>query len=130
LRQDSSLGRIALVSVLISVQFFLITNLGVWYSHSVDPRTLPNGDAVVFENNPKFPAPIPLHYAYNLSGLLTCYVAALPFAGTNAPPLGFFGNQLVGDLFYSGLLFGVYALLRSGVPLPRRVRAPAAARTT
>jgi hypothetical protein len=65
-----------------------------------------------------------------LSGLLTCYVAALPFVGSNAPPLGFFGNQLVGDLFYTGILFGAYALLRHGVFVPRRLRAPTVARTS
>ena len=31
-------------------------------------------------------------------------------------------GQLVGDLFYSALLFGAYALLQSGVLLPRRSR--------
>jgi hypothetical protein len=44
--------------------------------------------------------------------------------------LGFFGNQLVGDLFFTGLLFGVYALLRGGIRLPRRAGEPAAVRTT
>ena len=128
LLRNGSAVRIAAVSVLVSVQFFLVTNFGVWLASSVDPRTLPDGAAVVFQDNPKFVAPIPLHYSRNLSGLIACYVVALPFAGTNAPPLGFFGNQLIGDLFYTGLLFGVYALLRGGVLLPRRLREPAAAR--
>jgi hypothetical protein len=130
LRENDSLPRLALISVIVSVQFFLITNLGAWYTFSVDPETMPSGTAVVFETNPNLPAPIPLRYSYNLSGLLACYAAALPFAGSNSPPLGFFGNQLVGDLFYAGLIFGAYALLRRGVLLPRRVREPVAARTT
>jgi hypothetical protein len=130
LLRNGSAARIAAVSVLVSVQFFLVTNFGVWLASGVDPQTLPDGAAVVFQDNPKFAAPVPLHYSRNLSGLIACYVAALPFAGTNAPPLGFFGNQLLGDLFYSALLFGVYALLRSGVLLPRRLREPAAARVS
>jgi hypothetical protein len=93
--------------VLVSVQFFMVTNFGVWLSG--------------------FSAPTPL-YSRDLSGLIACYIAALPFVGSNAPPLGFFGNQVLGDLFYTGLLFGVYALLSSGVLLPRRLRQPAAAR--
>jgi hypothetical protein len=127
LRHASAL-RIAAVSVLVSVQFFLMTNFGIWLSVSVDPQTLPDGAAVVFQDNAKYPAPIPVKYSRNLSGLIACYIAALPFAGTNAPPLGFLGNQLLGDLFYTALLFGVYALLWSGVLLPRRLREPAAVR--
>ncbi len=130
LLRNGSAARIAAVSVLVSVQFFLVTNFGVWLAGSVDPRALPEGASVVFQDNPKFPAPIPLHYSRNFSGLLTCYVAALPFLGTNAPPLGFFGNQLAGDLFYTALLFGAYALLRSGVIVPRRLGVPTAARTS
>lgn len=128
LLRQSSAARIAAVSVLVSVQFFLVTNFGVWLASSVDPQTLPDGAAVVFQDNPKFPAPVPLHYSRNLSGLIACYAVALPFAGTNAPPVGFFGNQLLGDLFYTGLLFGAYALLQSGVLLPRRLREPIASR--
>jgi hypothetical protein len=40
-------------------------------------------------------------YSHNLAGLLTCYTAALPF----------FGRTVAADLFYSGVLFGTYALL-------------------
>lgn len=123
------IGRLAAVSALVSVQFFLVTNFGVWLSASVDPQTLPDGAAVVFQDNPKFPAPVPLQYARNVSGLIGCYVAALPFIGTNAPPLGFFGNQLVGDWFYSALLFGAYAWLCGTIGL-RRLRTLAPSRMT
>lgn len=107
--------RITAVSVLMTVQFFIVTNFAAWWSLSV-PQTMADGKVL---------APM---YTPDLSGLVACYVAALPFAGTNAPPLGFFGNQLVGDLFYTGLLFGVYALVSSGVLLPRRLREPAPVR--
>lgn len=107
--------RITVLSVLIAVQFYLVTNFAAWWTLSA-PFMGSNGTVM---------APL---YAPNLSGLIACYVAALPFVGSNAPPLGFFGNQLLGDLFYTGLLFGFYALVRSGVLLPRRLREPAAAR--
>lgn len=56
--------------------FFLISNLGC------------------FANNPTYPQ--------NFGGLMTCYVAGIPFLkGTG-----------MGDLFYSGVLFGLFALLQ------------------
>jgi hypothetical protein len=122
-------GRIAAVSVLVSVQFFLVTNFGVWLHSIRQPYSMPEGAAIVWQEIPGLPAPVPSHYAPNLSGLLACYVAALPFVGSNAPPLGFFGNQLAGDLFYSAILFGAYAWLRRGALVPRRLRTLTAART-
>jgi hypothetical protein len=109
--------RVGLVSVLISVQFYLVTNFGSWWTLS-GPLTLADGTVM---------APL---YARNLSGLIACYVAALPFTNPDAPPLGFFGNQLIGDLFYTGVLFGVYAWLRSGVLVPHRLRVLTAPRTS
>ena len=38
-------------------------------------------------------------YPKTLAGLVQCYAAAIPF----------FGNQLLGDLFYTGVLFGSFA---------------------
>jgi len=40
-------------------------------------------------------------YAHTWAGLLACYEAALPF----------FGRTILGDLFYSSILFGAYAVL-------------------
>jgi hypothetical protein len=48
-------------------------------------------------------------YPLTASGLAACYVAAIPF----------FQNTLAGDLFYSGLLFGGFALLERAVPALR-----------
>jgi hypothetical protein len=117
LLRTGSAWRIGIVSVLASALFFLVTNFDAWWTLS-GPLTGVDGTVV---------APL---YARDLSGLVACYVAALPFVGSNAPPLGFFGNQLVGDLFYTGILFGAYALLRRGVLVPRRLRAPTVARTS
>jgi hypothetical protein len=48
-------------------------------------------------------------YPHTAGGLAACYVAAIPF----------FQNTLVGDLFYSGLLFGGFALLERAIPALR-----------
>jgi hypothetical protein len=51
-------------------------------------------------------------YPQTFAGLAACYVAAIPF----------FQNTLAGDLFYSGLLFGGFALLERLVPALRAQR--------
>jgi Family of unknown function (DUF6580) len=53
-------------------------------------------------------------YPHTVSGLAACYVAAIPF----------FQNTLAGDLFYSGLLFGGFALLERAVPMLRATGEP------
>jgi hypothetical protein len=125
LRQGGG-GRIAVVSVIGSLQFFLLTNFGVWLALSVDPAPLPNGAAVEFRTVEGIPLPVPVRYARNPAGLASCYAAAWPIWQTNAPPLGFLGNQLAGDLIYCALLFGLSALLRRGLLNRRRSAAPAA----
>jgi len=45
-------------------------------------------------------------YPLTTAGLAACYVAAIPF----------FQNTVAGDLFYSALLFGGFALLERAVP--------------
>lgn len=50
-------------------------------------------------------------YPHTWAGLLACYVAAIPF----------FQNTVAGDLVYSGLLFGGFALLTDAMP---RLREP------
>ena len=51
-------------------------------------------------------------YPHTLAGLAACYVAAIPF----------FQNTVAGDLLFSALLFGGFALLERQVP---RLRDPA-----
>jgi hypothetical protein len=77
-----SATRIALASVVSSVLFFLITNFAVWYGSAFYPQTLP--------------------------GLLTCYTAGLAFYNGTS----FFLNGLLGDLFFSAVLFGGYYWLQ------------------
>lgn len=64
-----------------SLLFWLVSNLGVFFGG---------------------------YYGLNLSGLAQTYLMALPFYTANGTE--FFFNALAGDLLYSGLLFGIYAL--------------------
>jgi hypothetical protein len=63
-----------------SVLFFLVTNFGVWLGFNTYDRTW--------------------------SGLMECYVAAIPF----------FRYTLAGDMFFAIVLFGSYALAINLVP--------------
>ncbi len=48
-------------------------------------------------------------YPHTLAGLMACYVAAIPF----------FQNTLVGDLVFTALLFGGFAIVERRVPMLR-----------
>ena len=45
-------------------------------------------------------------YPQTFSGFIACYTAAIPF----------FHNTLLGDLFYTGVLFGVFELAKAKLP--------------
>lgn len=49
----------------------------------------------------------PTTYPQNLTGILASYTAALPF----------FRNMLIGNLIYSGVLFGIFSLLSKRYPV-------------
>ena len=70
LSQKRNVIRIGLATFLGALQFFLITNFGVW----------------AFLNS----------YPHTRAGLVTCYLAGIPF----------FWNTLAGDAVYTTLLFG------------------------
>jgi hypothetical protein len=88
--ESTNLVRIGSVTLLGSFQFFAFTNLSVWW----------------------FATDL---YPHTISGLLACYVAAIPFLG----------RSVVADLFYAGVLFGAYQLTRQSTL--RRARTQAAA---
>ncbi len=90
--QKPTAGRIALVSLVSSVLFFLITNFAVWYGSTYYPQTA--------------------------AGLLTCYMAGLAFYNNTS----FFLNGLLGDLFFSAVLFGGYYLLQQRYMVLRPAR--------
>ncbi len=56
-------------------------------------------------------------YPHTLAGLGTCYVAAVPF----------FQNTIAGDLVYTALLFGGFAMVEKKFPALREVTASGAA---
>jgi hypothetical protein len=86
-RNAFAIGGAAIAS---SVLFFIVTNFGTWATQSMYPHTA--------------------------AGLMTCYVAALPF----------FQNTLAGDLFFTAVLFGGFALLEKSFPILRERAEPAA----
>jgi hypothetical protein len=52
-------------------------------------------------------------YPVTWSGLTECYIAALPF----------FGYNLVGNLFYAGIMFGLFELAKTKYPVLATVEA-------
>lgn len=85
-----SFGRVIGASLSASVVFFLISNFGAWL-----------GDPI---------------YTKDLTGLLSAYAAGLPFIFNSGAEHYFFLNGVIGDLFYTGLLFGGYELVKIGFP--------------
>ena len=81
LRHKKSASRIGAATLAGAIQFFLVTNFAVWVT-----------------STGSFPK--------NLSGLITCYIAGVPF----------FWNTLAGDAFYVALLFGAMALAEKRFP--------------
>jgi hypothetical protein len=67
-------------SLLSSLLFFFVTNFGVWVTGG---------------------------YEFSWNGLVTCYVAAIPF----------FKGTVMGDLFFNFILFAGYALLKWRFPV-------------
>lgn len=83
LRRRRALSPIAGATLASSLLFFFLTNFAVWAFGSLYPRTL--------------------------TGLLACFVAAIPF----------FQNTLLGDAVYSLILFGGFAFAERNFPALR-----------
>jgi hypothetical protein len=87
-----SVSNIALAAVWSGVIFFVLSNLGVWVSSNTYPKTM--------------------------AGLSACYAAAIPFYKNE-----FFGNfilnSIMSNVFYSALMFGVYAYVERKTTLQR-----------
>lgn len=71
---------IMVASLVSSIVFFLITNFGTWLMYDMYPKSA--------------------------AGLLSCYVAGIPF----------FKGTIMGDLFYNLALFGTFALAKWRFP--------------
>ncbi len=76
LRKRESVGRVGFAALAGPTAFFLISNFGVWLGWRMYPTTW--------------------------DGLVTCYVAALPF----------YRNSLVATAVYTALLFGAYEIYK------------------
>jgi hypothetical protein len=83
LSERRSVLRVGGAAITSAILFFVVTNLGVWWSSGMYPR--------------------------DLAGLSAAYVAAIPF----------FQNSLAGDLAFSALLFGGWALAERAIPALR-----------
>lgn len=70
-------GRLAFGAILASLQFFIITNFGVWLLDGF--------------------------YPYTFDGLIQSYVMGIPF----------YRGTFLGDLFYTGLIFGGFELVKN-----------------
>jgi hypothetical protein len=102
-------------SLLGSLQFFLVTNFFEWLFQPLHWHQIPE----------------PYRYPRDLSGLVACFVAALPFFQADYSfsvlhlftigdvRLGLFGT-FVGDLLFTGLLFGTYGVLSRTARQPER----------
>lgn len=89
-----SVGNIALAAVWSGAIFFIFSNLGVWVSSNSYPKSL--------------------------EGLGACYAAAIPFYKND-----FFGNfilnSIMGNVFYSILLFGAYSILERKTSMQKAI---------
>jgi uncharacterized protein DUF6580 len=72
LSEKRAVLKIAGAAICSATMFFIVSNFGTWLSGTLYPMTI--------------------------SGLMECYVMAIPF----------YGNTLAGDLFYAAILFGTY----------------------
>ncbi|HRZ43540.1 MAG TPA: hypothetical protein P5228_12645 [Bacteroidales bacterium] len=90
LRNRTSALGVGTTAVAASVIFFLITNFGAWL-------TMPM-------------------YTKDAAGLMMAYLNGLAFFNDGAMGVSPFINTLLGDLFYTGVLFGSYALAGRKIP--------------
>ena len=81
LKEKKTPLRVTTASLAAATFFFVVSNFAVWASDGLYPLTL--------------------------QGLVTCYIAAIPF----------FQNWLAGTLFYTALLFDGFALAERKLPL-------------
>ena len=87
LSMNIKLKNVVAASLLSSIIFFVLTNFQMWIQSTL--------------------------YAKNITGLIACYVAAIPF----------FHHTVLGDLFFVGLLFGLFAAIQVKFPSPVKTKA-------
>lgn len=90
IRSKISLVSVAGASILSTIIFFLITNFASWLA-------------------------IP-YYTKDFAGLMQAYAAGLAFFNNGSMGISFFMNSLLAGLFYNGLFFGAFYLVRQKFP--------------
>jgi len=78
-KQNINFSRVIIGGFIASTIFFLVSNFAVWLSG---------------------------FYGFTAEGLITCYVAAIPFHR----------NTLIGDFVFIGILFGSFEYLKTATP--------------
>jgi hypothetical protein len=89
LQNNKSIGKITLATLAGSTLFFIVTNFAVWIMSDFYPHTA--------------------------SGLMMCYAAGIPFYDSSllsSPAL----NTFLGDLTFSAVFFGAFALAEKKIP--------------
>lgn len=86
LSRNLKFTNVVAASLLSSVIFFVLTNFQMWMQSPL--------------------------YAKNISGLVACFVAAIPF----------FHHTVLGDLFFVGILFGIFAAIQIKFPLLAKIK--------
>ncbi len=120
LRERASLGRLMGASFLGSLQFFFVTNFCEWAFQPLQSLAL---------------LPAEFRFSRDLSGLLTCYAAALPFFQTDFPwdfrAFAMLGDPrygalgtLLGDIVFTGVLFGLHGVLAQPAQAPEAALEP------
>lgn len=89
LGKKHSVGRVLGASLTSSLAFFVITNFGSWI---LSPA-----------------------YSKDIAGLITCYIAAIPFYNPHDYLSSFALNGILGDLFFNLILFGSYYLATNNI---------------
>lgn len=128
LTRTSSPVKIGAATLLCSLQFFLITNFSVWVGTAFDQvKPPPVGVAFQYDTDSPYIYPM-IRYERSARGLMACYAHGITMdqdVREKAPPFGFFGNLVIGDLGYSAFLFGMHAALAwwlrsraAGQPVP------------
>lgn len=95
LRENLKASSVIIASLTSSILFFLITNFAVWFGSSF--------------------------YSQDIQGLLACLMAGVPFY-KNELFGSFFLNTVMGDLFFTGLLFGAYYIAQLNFPKLAKIR--------
>ena len=102
------------VQLTVWVAMFLPALMGPWLRTAGESRLdgrrtmfaslIPSAVFFVLTNFAVWAAGSGLTYAPGVTGLVECYAVAIPF----------YTNMLAGDLFYTGLLFGAWAVVGQG----------------